>query len=144
MIWGEIINPVRKLHLDLARDFSVPAALFSKDVELLSAAIPFPEAIDDFDEWDEIPLPPALQDLVPLHPVERALLEGPLLPIQHVRFASVGGIEELMAAILTLEKEWLHHHRVFTEDKAGFLVNFAAATSLKLSVRAGFGKLKPA
>ncbi len=143
MIWGEIINPVRKLHLELAREFSIPHALLAKDIELDPSGIPFPEAVDDFDEWQEIPLPAEMQDLIPLHPVERVLLEGPLLPIQLVRFESASAIERLFAAILSLEKEWLRQHRLLTPDKIRFLENFSAATALKLSIRAGFQKIKP-
>ncbi len=143
MIWGDIINPVRKLHLDLAREFSIPPSLFAKDIELDPSGIPFPEVVDDFDEWQEIPLPPEMQDLIPLHPVERTLLEGPLLPIQLVRFSSAAAVERLFAAILLLEKEWLRQHRILTPDKIRFLENFSAATALKISIRAGFQKIKP-
>jgi hypothetical protein len=143
MIWGEIINSVRKIHLDLIQDCSVPSVLSSRDVELDSESLPFPEAIDDYDEWEELPLPQDLQDIIPLHSVERALIEGPLLPIQHIRFHSALEIERLFASILTLEKEWLQKSKILTPDKVQFLENACAVGALKISVRAGFQKQKP-
>jgi hypothetical protein len=143
MIWGEIINSVRKIHLDLVQECSVPAALVSRDAELDPAGISFPESVDDFDEWEEIPLPVELQDVIPLHPVERALVEGPVLPIQHVRFVSAAEIERLFASILALEKDWLTRIASLTPDRVRFLENAIAVQALKLSVRAGFRSLKP-
>jgi len=143
MIWGEVINSVRRIHLDLVQECSVPAALVSKDAELTDAEIPFPEAVDDFDEWEEIAIPPELQDIIPLHPVERALIEGPVLPIQQVRFVSSAEIERLFASILVLEKDWLSKAKLLTPDRVRFLENAIAVQALKLSVRAGFRSLKP-
>jgi len=141
MIWGEVINAVRKLHLDLIRDFQVPQALCTRDLELPEGILPFPRAIDDFDEWEEEPLPADLQDLLPLHPVERTLIEGPLLPIQRVEFETREEIERLFAAILTLEKSWLSQNRLETVDRIGFIENFCTIQTLKFSVRAGFRML---
>ncbi|NDG85526.1 MAG: hypothetical protein EBX52_10910 [Proteobacteria bacterium] len=143
MIWGDVINAVRKIHLDLVQECSVPPALVSKDLELAPAEIPFPEAVDDFDEWEETPLPAELQDVIPLHSVERALVEGPVLPIQHVRFVSSSGIESLFASVLALEKDWLTRAKLLTPDRVRFLENAIAVQALKLSVRAGFRSLKP-
>ena len=143
MIWGEIINSVRKIHLDLIEECSVPSLLTARDIELESSKLPFPEAIDDYDEWEEFPLPKDLQDVIPLHAVERALIEGPLLPIQHIRFHSSTDVERLFASILTLEKEWLQKSKILTPDKVQFLENACAVGALKISVRAGFQKLKP-
>jgi hypothetical protein len=143
MIWGEIINSVRKIHLDLIEECSVPVSLTSRDVELNTSSLPFPEAIDDYDEWEELSLPKELQDLIPLHAVERALIEGPLLPIQHIRFHSFLEVERLFASILTLEKEWLQKSKLLTPDKVHFLENACAVGALKISVRSGFQKLKP-
>jgi hypothetical protein len=144
MIWGEVINSIRKLHLDLIQVFSLSPKLYSADIELPPALIGFPEALDDFDEWDELPLPPELQDLVPLHPVERALIEGPLLPIQLVRFRSRREIESLFSSITTLEKSWLEKSGAGSPDKIHFIETFCSVQALKTAVRAGFRPLHPA
>jgi hypothetical protein len=144
MIWGEIINSVRKLHLDLLQEFSIAPKLLTEDVELPANLVAFPEAVDDFDEWEELPLPPELQDVVPLHPVERALIEGPLLPIQLVRFRSKREIENLFSSIATLEKCWLEKTRSLSPDKTHFIETFCSVQALKTAVRAGFRPLQPA
>ncbi len=144
MIWGEVINSVRKLHLDLIQEFSISPKLLAQDLELPWDRIAFPEAVDDFDEWEELPLPSELQDLIPLHPVERALIEGPLLPIQLVRFRSKREVESLFSAISSLEKDWLQKTRTFSPDKAQFIETFCSVQALKTSVRAGFRPLQPA
>ena len=143
MIWGEIINSVRKLHLDLIRECSIPTAIVAKDLELGATSIPFPEAIDDYDDWQETELPQDLQDLIPLHPVERALLEGPVLPIQQVKFHSGSEIERLFAVILALEKAWLEKSNLLAPDRIQFVETGIAVASLKISSLAGFRKLKP-
>ncbi len=141
MIWGEVINCVRTLHLDLMNEFAVDSRLFSKDLELKAASIPFPEAIDDFDEWLEPILPESLQDVIPLHPVERALIEGPLLPIQKVSFNTKSDVDALFAAIIACEKEWCEKNGVSTPAKMQFIENYFVVQALKISVRAGFGKI---
>jgi hypothetical protein len=144
MIWGEVINSIRKLHLDLIQEFSIAPKLYTADIELPAGLISFPEPVDDFDEWEEFPLPQELQDLVPLHPVERALIEGPLLPIQLVRFRSRREIENLFSAISALEKSWLEKSGVGSPDKVQFIETFCSVQALKTAVRAGFRPLHPA
>lgn len=144
MIWGEVINSVRKLHMDLLQEFTLSPQLFTQDIELPADFVVFPEAIDDFDEWEELPLPPELQDVVPLHPVERALIEGPLLPIQLVRFRSKREIETLFSSISALEKCWLEKARTLSPDKVQFIETFCSVQALKTAVRAGFRPLQPA
>jgi len=141
MIWGEVINCVRKLHLSLVQEFSVDPALYTRDLEVDSDGIPFPEAIDDFDEWQETPMPQELQDILPLHPVERALIEGPLLPIQLIRFGSAKEIDALFGRILRLENSWLEISKTRTPERTRFVEVFLQAQALKLITRAGFRKL---
>lgn len=144
MIWGEVINSVRKLHLDLLREFSLSPRSLSVALELDAERISFPEAVDDFDEWQELTAEGELQDLIPLHPVERVLLEGPLLPIHLVRFRSRREIENLFSAIASLEKDWLEKSRALSPDKAQFIDNFCAVHALKTAARAGFRTVTPA
>lgn len=141
MIWGEIINSVRNLHRDLAEEFHLPVELYSRDLELSPLALPFPEPLDDFDEWLEPQFPDPLGELIPLHPVERALIEGPLLPIQKINFPSKHDIDRLFAHLMSMEKEWMEKTGTSSPDKVQYVENFLVVQSLKLSVRAGFGKI---
>lgn len=142
MIWGDLINPVRKLHLLFVQEFSMDPTLYTRDIELNGIPVPFPDFIDDFDEWDETRLPADLQDLLPLHPVERALIEGPLLPIQIIKLKNAQEIDSLFAAILSLERAWMIKSATFSEDKMKFAETFFAAEGLKLSNRAGFKRIQ--
>ena len=141
MIWGEVINGVRGLHLKLIKDFAVDPKTFLKDQELRIEGFPYPEAKDDFDEWDEFPLEADLQDVIPLHPVERVLIEGSILPIQKVSFHSKNEIDVLFGSILRLEKEWLEKLRLDSPDKLQFVENDCAVQALRISTKAGFSKL---
>ena len=143
MIWGEVINSVRNLHLKLHQEFSLDPKLFLKDVELQSAAdFPFPNAEDDFDEWDEYSIPPELADVIPLHSVERALIEGPILPIQKVKFQSKNEIDSLFGSILRLEKEWCEKTKTASPDKILFIENDCTLQALRISAKAGFNLRK--
>lgn len=141
MIWGEVINSVRSLHLKLVQEFSLDPKLLTKDIELTPANFPYPEALDDFDEWNEIAIEPELQDLIPLHSVERVLIEGPILPIQKVSFHSKNEIDQLFAAVLRLEKEWLEKTRTLNPTLVQFIENDCSLQSLRISSLAGFKKL---
>ena len=143
MIWGEIINSVRKIHLDLASDYGLDPALFTRDIELSSMGVPYPRSLDDFEEWDEFSLPRELQDLLPLHPVERALIEGPLLPIHLIEFQSPEEIHSLYRSILLLERDWLEKTRTSTPENLKFIESQCHAWALRMTVRAGFRKLSP-
>ncbi len=141
MIWGEIINSVRRLHLFLVQEFAIDPALFTRDIPVAGVSIPFPDSIDDFEEWEETPLPAELHDLLPLHPVERALIEGSLLPIQIVRFKSTREIESLFEAIGALERNWMEASGTTSPERFKSVQNFLRAETLKLQVRAGLRTL---
>jgi hypothetical protein len=143
MIWGELVNSVRNLHLHLVQDFAVDPALYTRDIPVAEVPIPFPESVDDFEEWEEPAVPADLQDLLPLHPVERVMIEGPVLPIQIIRFRNVREIRSLFDAVLILEKEWLEKTGNFSNERIGAVRSFLKAEELKLSVRAGFRVLAP-
>ena len=141
MIWGEVINSVRSLHLKLVQEFGVDPKVFTRDIELNLSGIPFPESEDDFEEWDELPLPPELTDVIPLNSVERALVEGPILPIQKVKFHSKSEIDTLFGAILRLEKEWCEKAKILSADKLLFIENDCTLQALRLSAKAGLSRL---
>jgi hypothetical protein len=144
MIWGDVINSIRRLHLHMTMDLGIDAALFTRDIGISNTEIPMPASVDDFEEWEEAALPADLIDLLPLHPVERALIEGPLLPIQIIRFESAAGIESLMASILALEEEWMEKSRTKSPERQHAVRDFLKAEGIKLGVRAGFRKLASA
>jgi hypothetical protein len=143
MIWGEVVNSVRSVHLSLLHEFSFDPKLILKDVEFSKdpAAFPFPAELDDFDEWDELVPVHALEDILPLHPVERVLLEGPILPIQKVNFTSKIELEGLFITILNYEKEWAKSLKIMTPAMEKFLERAFASQALKLATRLGFSKL---
>ncbi len=142
MIWGEIVNSVRSLHSSFFREFSLDPKLSTQDVELTSTRnLQFPELIDDFDEWDEFIPEEGLEDIIPLHPVERALVEGPLMPIQKIHFHSKNEIDILFASILSLEKEWCEKVKLASPDRFQFIENALVVQALKTSKRSGFIKL---
>jgi len=143
MIWGEIVNSVRSVHLSLLHEFAFDPKVMLKDVEFSEdpATFPFPKELDDFDEWDELLPIPALEDILPLHPVERVLLEGPILPIQKVEFQSKIELEGLFISILNYEKEWASKLKLMTPSMEKFLERACASQALKLSTRLGFNKL---
>ncbi len=141
MIWGEVINSVRSLHLKLVQEFGLDPKHFLRDVDLNLSGIPFPESEDDFEEWSEFPLPESLTDVIPLHSVERALVEGPILPIQKVRFHSKNDVDMLFGAILRLEKEWMDKTKTTSADKLLFIENDCTLQALRVSAKAGLSKL---
>lgn len=140
MIWGEFINLVRSTHRDFIAEFRVSPKAVLPDPEW-EPQIPFPEAIDDFDEWNELALSPELQDTLPLHPVERAFVEGPLLPIQRVKFHSKKEVETLCESFLKLELEWLESQNLKTPERVQFFERAKNNLSLKLSTQLGFNRL---
>lgn len=143
MIWGEVINSVRRLHLFLVQECGVDPTLFTRDIPISGTLVPFPDSIDDFEEWEETPLPSELHDLLPLHPVERALIEGSLLPIQIIRFKTPREIESLFDAIIVLERKWMESSGTSSSDRLESVRNFLRAETLKLQVRAGLRTLAP-
>jgi hypothetical protein len=141
MIWGQVINSVRSLHLELLDHFAIPPAQFNTDVELSTEGFPFPIAGENFEEWETVVLPDKIQEALELHAVERALIEGPLLPIQEIIIKDEEW-EPLILAILRLEKEWLGKIKLHQEDKYSFIEKNLRAKFLQLQKRAGRFSLK--
>lgn len=143
MIWGEFVNAVRSLHLDLLDQFQIQPKSFLQDIELESAKnFPFPESTENFDEWEWITLPPAIQDALEMHSVERTLLEGSLLPIEGIRIQNVAQMQALYDAVFALEIEWLEKARLSSPDKTLFIEQSLKLKWLKLQTRAGLNRLK--
>ena len=134
MIWGELINQIRNLHLELLDQFSILPIIFTRDIELNTTGFPFPSFADDFDEWEQPALPNKILEALEFHSVERALLEGPLLPIQKV-VMNEESWDILFQAILQLEKEWLEKSKIFTPEKLSFIEQNLRAKFLQLRRR---------
>ncbi|MBC7397468.1 MAG: hypothetical protein H7333_08490 [Bdellovibrionales bacterium] len=141
MIWGEIVNTVRRLNFDFLNEFSIDPRVCLKEMSLRSDDFPYPEQVDDFDEWNEFIPSPELEDILPLHPVERILVEGPLLPIQKVNFHSKSDVDVLYAAILSLQKEWCEKLFISSPERLLFFEKSCISNALKTSTRLGFLKL---
>jgi hypothetical protein len=142
MIWGEVVNSVRSIHLGLLEECGVDPQHLLKDVDLKGRELfAFPEAIDDFEDWNEFVPAQALEDILPLHPVERVILEGPLLPIQKIKFNSSREVDTLFSSILALEKEWAEALKLMNPKTQTFLERMCGTQALRLSTRAGFRKL---
>lgn len=141
MIWGEIVNSVRSFNYDFLSEFRLDPKLCLKEMQLAAADFPYPEQIDDFDEWNEFIPGNGLEDILPLHPVERVLVEGPLLPIQKIDFNSKSEVDVLYAAIFSLQKEWCDQLKLTTPERMLFLEKSCVSNALRISNRLGFIKL---
>jgi|GEM_PF-3391133 len=146
MIWGEVLNAVRGLHLEQVDAFRIAPQMLSRDVELESAkGFPFPESTECFEEWEWISIPEALVHSLELHPVERALIEGPLLPIEGILIRDETQWQKLGDAILNLEKEWLEKSVPASERTTDRMAQVEASLKarwLKLLPRTGLKRLK--
>jgi hypothetical protein len=143
MIWGEVVNAVRSLHLEMMDQFQIQPRTYAQDIELIGARdITFPDSSENFEEWDWPEIPPGIQEALELHPVERALLEGPLLPIESVKIIDEAHLESLLQTVIALEKEWLEKARIHSPEKFLFIEQSLKLKWLKLQTRAGLKRLK--
>lgn len=141
MIWGEFVNQIRILHAELLDQFSIQPSTFTVDVELASEHFPFPESSGDYGEWDPPAFPEKITEALEFHPVERVLLEGPLLPIQDV-VLKPNDWEKIQQAIISLELEWMSKTKLHSPEKQQFLENNIRARFLQLQRRFGGMGLK--
>jgi len=141
MIWGEFINQLRCLHVDFIEAFRVHPSVFSHDVELSVHTFPYPKDADDFGDWNPPRFEPALEESLELHPVERVLMEGPLLPIHELKLNDQDW-SALQAAILALEKEWLTKNKLHTPEHLEFIEKNLGARFVQLQRRSGRFALK--
>lgn len=143
MIWGEVVNEIRRFHLALAQQAPAILRPHSPDFTLDPQSIVFPDALDDMDDWDHEPIPLKLAEWVEFHPVERALLEGPILPIQHVRFTNEAHFGEFAEAVVQLEKNWIARATRQGEVPADWEKELKSRL-LRLQTRAGVRRLRQA
>jgi hypothetical protein len=140
MIWGEIINTVRNLHAEFFEAFRPQWKDYSP-VELNSDSFPYPAETGDYGEWEPPIFPESMMELLELHPVERVLLEGPLLPIQEVTIEAPQWIQ-IQNAILQLEKQFLQQMKYHQPEKSEFIEKNLHARFMQLQRRSGHQTLK--
>lgn len=107
MIWGDWINLLRQLHYAFWLKYPVEP----KNISLFTP-FHFPKATHTLGEWHPwepqgLTAPSSHMEFLESHPVERILLEGPLLPLQFVQFKSPNDLMALIHQLYTLEQEWL-------------------------------------
>jgi hypothetical protein len=110
LLWGEVVQEIRNFHLDLVNADPKLVYSHSPDYTLYSNAFPFPESNGDMDDWEPIPLPATISNWIEFHPVERALLEGPLLPIHRVFWNGTESFNQFCTAVTELERTWSTEH----------------------------------
>ena len=93
------------------------------------------------DDWNPEPIPEKISEWVEFHPVERALLEGPLLPIQTIHFATESDFIHFTNAVIDLEKNWLNKS-VRMSDVPPHWETELRSRLLRLQTRAGIRRLR--
>lgn len=141
MIWGEFVSQIRSLHADFIEQFQLKPAQILAPAELNSEPFPYPANAEDYGEWNPPEFPEPMNEALELHPVERVLLEGPLLPIQEVKIENHQWTD-LQNAILDLEKEFLRQTRMNQPEKIDFIEKNLNARFMQLQRRAGRLTLK--
>ena len=142
MIWGELINGIRNLHFEFLNQFELPVQVFLKEVELTRENFPYPPSAHEFGDWEPAHFPASINDGLEMHPVERVLLEGPLLPLEQVVLKSETQSSELFIAILNLEVEWIQKVGIFTPEKQNFFEQTIKNLRIRIQAKAGIGRLK--
>lgn len=107
MTWGVVIQELRRFHLSLLEQTPSLFVPHSPEFSLHTPESVFPKPTDDMEDWNEDELPEQIASWIEFHPVERALLEGPLLPIQKVSFSSESDFLHFVDAVIDLERRWL-------------------------------------
>lgn len=147
MIWGEVVEEIRRFHLALAQQVpTLTARPHSPEATLDPSLVPFPAAQDDgdaFDDWDPAPLEGKLGEWIEFHPVERALLEGPLLPIQRIKFTNEAEYARFADAMVGLERAWIQSAARPGEIPAEWETELKSRL-LRLQTKAGFRQLRQA
>jgi len=141
MIWGEFVSQIRSLHADFIEHFQLKPAHILAPAELHADHFPYPADAGDYGEWNAPEFPEPMNEALELHPVERVLLEGPLLPIQEVTIENHQW-SELQSSILELEKEFLRQTRMNQPEKIDFIEKNLNARFMQLQRRAGRLTLK--
>ena len=143
MIWGDVINAIRSLHLNLMESLSLHSEWFSHEPVFTPIEISFLPSSGQFSTWKSIEVPAFLE----FSPIERRLLEGPLLPTEKVTIPNEQALAQLSAQILLLETEWLIHvsnerREVQLESSLKTLEQLWRSEWLKIQTKTGFNRFK--
>jgi len=117
MIWGEVINAVRSLHLKMLDEYNWTPTFIGNEVKFSESKFHFPKSKGNFSDWHEKSIPDALE----MHAVERVLLEGPLLPVEQIAIQNESEATIIFKQILFLEREWLQKQNIHNSDTVSFL-----------------------
>lgn len=115
MIWGELVDQLREVHLGFLDRFGIHPRAFLQECELLCDDFPFPTASEEYGDWSPAEIPEKIAEAIELHPVERVLLEGPILPIQEVRLNQAEW-NRISETLIRLERQWLSQARLLTDE----------------------------
>ena len=141
--WGEIVLTLRGLHLDFFNFSEINFSTFTQNIELSGrSSFPFPTVTGEFQDWDWDDREPPLQEALEMHPVERVLLEGPLLPIEVIQIDSMMQLNQMENILLNLEREWLEKLNLFTEENWNFIVENLKQRWIRVRARSGVIRLK--
>lgn len=115
MIWGELVDQLREVHLGFLDQFGIHPRAFLQDCEIHCDDFPYPAASEDYGDWIPAEIPEKIAEAIELHPVERILLEGPILPIQEVRLNQAEW-NRILETLIRLERQWLSQTRLLNEE----------------------------
>jgi hypothetical protein len=143
MIWGDVINAVRSLHLNLMESLSLQSEWFSQEVIFTPVDLCFLPSGGQFTTWKAREVPAFLE----FSPIERMLVEGPLLPTERVTIPNEQALAQLSEQIFILETEWLiqlsnEHREVELEPSLKILEQLWRSEWLKIQTKTGFNRLK--
>ncbi|MBS1958447.1 MAG: hypothetical protein JST80_03155 [Bdellovibrionales bacterium] len=144
MIWGEVIQEIRRFHLALVEQSPTLLKAHSPELALDGTAVPFPAATGDMDDWNPDHLPGSIAEWVEFHPVERVLLEGPLLPIEKVNFPTDQEFTMFANSIVELEKNWMRRIGPGAANIPSNWEQELRSRLLRLQTRAGLRRLRQA
>jgi len=101
MTWGDLLKQITSLHLQFLEHFPLD---YTESVKLERRILPFPEPqhIDQNYRWNLISEDPRIL----FHPLERALLEGPISPNETFRFRSPAHCKLFFETLCVCDQEW--------------------------------------
>lgn len=116
LVWGDFINSIRQFHEEFWMKFPFP----KKQVTLFST-FHFPPTSGEQGDW--YPWEPqwVQPEVIELHPVDRILMEGPIMPFEVVRLKTPTDVSFLVKQVHQLEREWLAEVGFLKPDSQAFL-----------------------
>ena len=138
MIWGDVINQVRSLHLEMISQIKIDPTLILESLSFQNEPFSFPKPSGNFNDWIPLPVPEILE----FHPVERFLIEGPLLPMDEFQFQNETEAAMAFQQIFELEKKWLQALQINSDAFISELEKFWKNEWLKFKNKVGYSRLR--